>query len=429
MAVARRVECTRGVVSLVVGLVLTAAPSFDLSTLGKGEALPALLWERAPELQQARADVAAAEAAFRKSERLPNPDLDVGLNTLPVGPLNPPGLKDPFLNVPNVAVGLSVLLELGKRAPRQDAASQRVVVAAQQAREALRRRLSDAWAVMADVAAAQVRVSILERLAVDAARLTTLQRARANTGDTAELDVDRAQLEEENVEAALGDARELLAAQLRACADVLTMPCLPFADVAQANTWLDRRFESSESGVEERPDLKALEATAQAAKADEALARNQWMPDFTVRAGYVHDRFIESGNQMNSVFVGFSVPLRVFDHGQDEAEAAAVAVRAARDSHARQLELATAQRARLTGEVDVVEARQRRLRERTVPLATEVVGRLTAAVSRGSSSLQELLLARRTLSELLLTAADLDRRVFQLHLERAQLSGVKLDVE
>lgn len=429
MAVARRVECTRDVVSLVVGLVLSAAPSFDLSTLGKGEALPALLWERAPELQQARADVAAAEAAFRKSERLPNPDLDVGLNTLPVGPLNPPGLKDPFLNVPNVAVGLSVLLELGKRAPRQDAASQRVVVAAQQAREALRRRLSDAWAVMADVAAAQVRVSILEGLAVDAARLTTLQRARANTGDTAELDVDRAQLEEENVEAALGDARELLAAQLRTCADVLTMPCLPFADVAQANTWLDRRFESSESGVEERPDLKALEATAQAAKADETLARNQWMPDFTVRAGYVHDRFIESGNQMNSVFVGFSVPLRVFDHGQDEAEAAAVAVRAARDSHARQLELATAQRARLTGEVDVVEARQRRLRERTVPLATEVVGRLTAAVSRGSSSLQELLLARRTLSELLLTAADLDRRVFQLHLERAQLSGVKLDVE
>lgn len=429
MAVARRVERTRGVVSLVVGLVLSAAPSFDLSTLGKGEALPALLWERAPELQQARADVAAAEAAFRKSERLPNPDLEVGLNTLPVGPLNPPGLKDPFLNVPNVAVGLSVLLELGKRAPRQDAASQRVVVAAQQAREALRRRLSDAWAVMADVAAAQVRVSILEGLAVDAARLTTLQRARANTGDTAELDVDRAQLEEENVEAALGDARELLAAQLRACADVLTMPCLPFADVAQANTWLDRRFESSESGVEERPDLKALEATAQAAKADETLARNQWMPDFTVRAGYVHDRFIESGNQMNSVFVGFSVPLRVFDHGQDEAEAAAVAVRAARDSHARQLELATAQRARLTGEVDVVEARQRRLRERTVPLATEVVGRLTAAVSRGSSSLQELLLARRTLSELLLTAADLDRRVFQLHLERAQLSGVKLDVE
>ncbi|MGV3625834.1 MAG: TolC family protein [Archangium sp.] len=415
--------------SVALSLLLSTSPTFELSTLEKGEALPELLWQRSPELQQARANVAAAKADFRKTTRLPNPDLDVGVNTLPVGQLNPPGLKDPFLNVPNVAVSLSVLLEVGKREPRQNAAAERAKQAALEAQEALRQKLFDAYAVLADVAAAQVRVSILEGLASDAHRLTELQGARAKTGDTAELDVDRAQLEEENVNASLGDAREQLQQELRTCAVLLAMPCSRFRDAAQANVWLDRRFESTERPVEERPDLKALESTARAARADETLAKNQWIPDFTVRAGYVHDRFIESGNQMNSVFVGFSVPLRVFDHGQDSAQAAAVAAKTADDVRARLIEIAANQRARLTTEVDAVEARQTRLREKSVPLAQQVVDRLTAAVTRGSSSLQELLLSRRTLSELLLTAAEMDRRVFQLHLERARLSGVNVHVE
>lgn len=415
--------------SAALSLLVCASPVFELSTLEKGEALPALLWERSPELQLARSQVAAAEAEYRKTTRLPNPDLDVGLNTLPLGQLNPPGLADPFLNVPNVAFGLSVLLEIGKREPRQSAAAERAKQAALQAQEALRQKLFDAYAVLADVAAAQVRVDILQGLADDAHRLTELQAARARTGDTAELDVDRAELEEENVRASLGDAREQLAEELRNCAVLLAMPCSRFKDAAQANVWLDRRFESTELRVEDRPDLKALEATARAARADEQLAKNQWLPDFTVRAGYVHDRFIESGNQMNSVFVGFSVPLRVFDHGQDDAQASAVAATAALQVRDRQLAIADSARARLTTEVEVVEARQARLREKSLPLASQVVERLTASVTRGSSSLQELLLARRTQSELLLTAAEMDRRVFQLHLERARLSGVNVHVE
>ncbi len=414
--------------SAVVCALVATSPVFELSELGKGEVLPALLWERSPELQQARAEVAAAEAAFRKTTRLPNPDLDVGLNTIPVGELNPPGLRDPLLNVPNLSIGLSVLLEVGKREPRQGAAAARARQTALAAQELLRQRLFEAYGVLADVAASQVRVEILESLADDARKLTELQQARARTGDAAELDADRAQLEEENVSAALGDARESMAAQLRACAALLAMPCERFRDGAQANAWLDRRFESTERPMEERPDVAALEAEVRAARADEQLAKNQWIPDFTVRAGYVHDRFRESGNQMNSFFLGFAVPLRFFDHGQDDAQAAAVTVKSKEAARTRLLEVAAAGRTRLTSEVEVLESRQTRLRDKVLPLAGQVVERLTAAVTRGSSSLQELLLARRTLSELLLNAADMDRRVFQLHLERARLSGVDADV-
>jgi len=158
-----------------------------------------------------------------------------------VGPLNPPGLSEPFLNVPNVAVGLSVLLELGKRGPRQDATSEAARAAALEALEQLRRKVLDLEDVIGDVAAAQVRVDALDGLSDDARKLTELQQARAQKGDTSDLDADRARLEQEGTVTALGEAREQLAAALRGCADVLANPCTPFADAAQAGTWLERK--------------------------------------------------------------------------------------------------------------------------------------------------------------------------------------------
>jgi hypothetical protein len=142
---------------------LAATPPLDLSTQPTDEALATLLWERAPELQDARARVAAALAETRKTRRLPNPELDVGLNTLPLGALNPDCVADsacasaPWLNIPNLQVGLSVLLEIGKREPRQEAAAWAVRAAALEALEALRQRVLTLHDVLGDVAAAQVR--------------------------------------------------------------------------------------------------------------------------------------------------------------------------------------------------------------------------------------------------------------------------------
>lgn len=408
----------------VIATLVVAASPLDLSAVGDGASLPELVWRQAPDLHDARVRVALAEAERQKALRLPNPGLDVGLNTIPVGPLNPPELKDPLLNVPNVAVGVSVLIELGKRGPRQDATAEAARAAALDALDAVRRRVLDLEDVIGDVASAQVRVAALQGLGVDAQRLADLQAARADKGDTSSLDADRARLEVEGTLTAVGEAQELLAATLRQCADIVAAPCVAFADVVQANAWLDRHVaRAPDEALPQRNDLRALEAAVKSARAAQTLAANRWLPDPTVRLGYVRDQFVISGNQQNSFFVGVSLPLPFFDHGQDDAEAARKTAESAEQARTRLLESARAQLSRLDGEVTSVEARQKRIKEQSLPLAQSVVSRLDAAVTRGAAPLQELLLARRTLAELLLTAAELDRTVFHLRVARARLSS------
>jgi cobalt-zinc-cadmium efflux system outer membrane protein len=293
--------------ALTTGL-LSAAPPLELSQLDDASQLATVVWQQAPELAEARIRLARAVAEQGKAERLPNPGLDLSVNTLPIGPLNPEGLKDPFLNVPNVAVGLSWLVELGKRGPRQEATSEAARAAALEALDQVRRKALELEDVIGDVAAAQVRVSALASLADDARRLAALQDARAQKGDTAELDADRARLELEGTLTAQGEAAEQLAAALRECADVVGAPCVPFEALAQANHWLDHRCTASEASLTGRPDLEALEANVKAARAAERLARASAIPDPLLRVGYVRDQFVISGNQQNSLFVGVSLP-------------------------------------------------------------------------------------------------------------------------
>ncbi|MBL8911330.1 MAG: TolC family protein [Archangium sp.] len=407
---------------VILALVLSAGQPLDLSSVGDGASLPELVWKQSPELRDARIRIAQADAERRKALRLPNPGLDLGLNTIPVGPLNPPDLKDPFLNVPNVAVGLSVLLEIGKRGPRQEATSEAARAAALDALDLVRRRTLDLEDLIGDVASAQVRVDALQSLGADAQRLAELQAARADKGDTSALDADRAKLEVEGTLTAIGEAQELLAATQRACAEIVAIPCTQFADVTQANAWLDRHVRTG-GPVEQRPDVRALEASIKSARAAQLLASRGWLPDPTVRFGYVRDQFVVSGNQQNSFFVGVSMPLPLFERGQDDAEAARIAAETTEQARARLLEAANAQLTRVDAEIVTVETRQKRVKEQSLPLARSVVSRLDAAVTRGAAPLQELLLARRTLAELLLTAAELDRTVFHLRVARARLSS------
>lgn len=409
---------------LVVLQASEAVDELDLSATIDPKALAERVWTSSPDLQQARAKVAAARADALRSEYLPNPALDLSVNTIPVGPLNPPDLKDPLLNVPNASVALSVLLEIGKRGPRQDAMHEAARAAALDALEQLRQRVLAAEEAISDVAAAEVRVSTLTVLASDAERLTRIQRARAEKGDTSPLDADRAQLEEEGIFTGLGEAHDAMAESLRACTELVGARCLPFGDRGRASAWLDRTFDVAPADVSNRPDVRSLAATQKSAEAAQLLALRHWVPDPTLRVGYVHDRFTISGNQQNSVYVGLSFPLPVFDHGQADAAAAGVAANAAARARDRLVLVASSQLARVESELSSVEARQRRLRQHSLPLAQSVVERLNAAVTRGAAPIQELLLARRTYAELLLTANDLDRASSRLRVARARVTGV-----
>lgn len=414
-------------------VALAAAPLpppgvLDLSRLPGDQELAAFVWAHAPGLDAQRARLAAARAEVDKALRLPNPELDVGVNTLPVGPLNPtnpPALQSqPLLDVPNLQLGLSVLLEVGKRGPRQTATAEAARAAALDALDDLRRRVLGLLDVLGDVASAEVRVVALERLAADAARLTELQRARADKGDTSLLDADRAQLEQEGAWTALADAREAVAEGLRLCSEAVGVPCRPFASAEAATSFLTRRWDVGAAPPGGRPDLRALEAQQRSGEAASTLAARRALPDPTLRLGYVHDRFVASGNQQNSLFVGLSLPLPLFERGEADARAARAAAQSARATRERLAQAAAAQLERVDAQSATVEARQSRLRTQALPLAESVVARLETAVTRGAAPLQELLLSRRTRAELLLTLNDLDRAAFHLEVERARLTGV-----
>ena len=422
-------QSTQAVISLMVLAVLSETSPvdvLDLSTTNDSAVLAEQVWASSPDLQQARTKVAAARADALRAGYLPNPALDLSLNTIPLGPSNPPNHKDAWLNEPNVGVALSVLLEVGKRGPRQDSMHEAARAAALDALEQLRQRVLAAEDAISDVAAAEVRVATLIVLASDAERLTRLQRARSEKGDTSPLDADRAQLEEEGIFTSLGEARDAMAEGLRLCTEVVGARCLPFGDRGRASAWLERTFDVAQADFAQRPDVRSLAATQKSAQAAQLLAERHALPDPTLRLGYVYDRFTVSGNQANSLYVGLSIPLPVFDHGQADAAAAAVAASAASQARERLILVATSQLARVESELGNVESRLRRLRQHSLPLAQSVVERLNAAVTRGAAPIQELLLARRTYAELLLTTNDLDRTSFRLRVARARVTGAGL---
>ncbi len=413
---------------LAASLVLLTLPALGadraplkLSDLPEDAGLAALVAQQTPDVVLERGKVEAARAEALRAHLLPNPSLDLSWNTVPLGPTNPEGLS-PLADVPNYAIALSVPFELGKRGPRQEATRQAANAAALSAQGLVRERYYDLLDKIAEVAADELRIRALSSLSEDATRLSDIQRARAQKGDASELDADRALLEQEKLASSLGEEQEKLAADLRGCAQAAGTRCEPFGAGELAARYLARR-PTATAPAEQRPDVAALAAQQASAEASLTLANRRWLPDPSLRVGYVKDQFIVSGNQPNSLFVGLSFPLPVFDHGQADARAAQAV--AASAGQARDLLIAQAQRdlERIAEQSSAIERRRSLLQERTLPLAKALTARLEAAVQRGATPVQELLLTRRTYGELLLDASELDLAAFRLAHARARLSA------
>ncbi|WP_434387110.1 TolC family protein [Melittangium boletus] len=405
-----------------------ARDSVTLDSLPDEDGVAELLWERSTQFTQARIRVDEAQAELTRTQLLPNPELDLSWNTLPLGPTNPPGL-DRLRDVPNYQAGVSQLVELGKRGPRQRSARAALSATALDVQAELRELTYDFLQRVAAVATAQVRLAELEGLAADAARLTGLERIRQQRGDTAGLDVDRAVLEEAQLQGQLAEEHSNLSEALLECSRAAGLACVPFSARELAAAFLERRLSRTPTPnteeLPQRPDLRALQAQRQSSQESLTLARRGWVPDPTFRVGYVHDRFVESGNQLNSVFVGMSFPLPVFDRGQASARLASAQAEAA--ERTRQQLTAQARRdvTALVAQRDALEARRAQVRQKNLPLASSLVGRLEAAVKAGGASLQDLIFARRTYGQLLLDAAQLDLNAYHLsvELERASAAG------
>ena len=278
--------------------------------------------------QLARARVANARADSQRALLLPNPTLDLSANTLPVGETNPAGVgfaetcpTSPWDS--RCSSSWASANRVSKRPLRPRARRRRLE--AQQ----LRLKVLELEDVIGDVAAAQVRTDALEGLADDAGKLASLQRARARRATPrSSTRIGRASKREHPT--ALGEARAQRPGQLRLCARWSPFPARrsrrpktpPGGSTA---TW---SRPPSSPGAAPRPSRPRRHHRVRA-RGRAPGPKNGWIPDPTLRVGYVRDQFVVSGNQQNSLFVGVSLPLPIFDHHQDDADAAAAAALAA----------------------------------------------------------------------------------------------------
>jgi cobalt-zinc-cadmium efflux system outer membrane protein len=410
------------------GAVQAAPASLALARLPSNEELAALLWTRNPDVVAARARVEQSQAEMERAERLPNPVLDTSWNTIPIGETNPAHLDRPLLNVPNYQVGLSQPIELGKRGPRQESTRLGRRAAGLDAAETLRLAHLDLLSAIGRVATAEERIVSLEGQVGDAVRLTSLVRERASHGDVARLDEDRARLEEAKLRSLLAEERHQLSLALLDCGRTAGIPCEPFGSPEEAHAFLDAGASLPDAArlrqaIEERPDLQSLAAQQAAAESALRLARARRIPDPTVRLGYTRDQFLVSGNQENSLAVGIVLPLPVFERGQADAALALSAKRLAETTRRLRRQQSERDLARLLDDFQALKVRQENLRRDYLPLARSLVDRLTATVKAGGTPLPELLLARRSLNELLTDSSDLDQSVFETALSLRRLSG------
>ncbi len=405
-----------------------AARSLEVTDYDDESRLVAALWERAPEVIDARSAAATAASDLHKARTLPNPQLDFTWGTMPIGRTNPQDLHDPWSHVPNYNVGISELIELGKRGPRAAAAAAQLEQAQAQALATLGTRFFALLEAIGDIAKNQARAGVLNAQVHAGDDTIALERARAAKGETAAADLERAELEHMRLVAARDAARSDLETARAACAAIVAAPCPAFPTARAAREYLRRVAAATAPRTwlpeleRQRPDIAALDAALRAADEQATLARRRAVPDVTLRVGYTYDTFEQAGNQRQSAALGVQVPLPVFDRGQADLETATAALAKARDTRA-----ALVETARITLETAV---RQRalvasRIEQMGTALGTarSVRAAMEGAAREGGTSQLDVLLAQRAHQDLLLARTDLDGDAYAAALKIREAAG------
>ncbi|MET0342624.1 MAG: TolC family protein [Polyangiales bacterium] len=362
----------------------------------------------APAFSAARRDALAAEAESRQARLYENPTLDAAWGTVPVGQTNPADLSRPFARVPNYAVGLGYTFPVGKRPARRTRADALTRAAGAEVDLSARELALSLAEVLGQLATATLRRQGIGDLVAGGKRAIELAEARVRAQFGAPLDVDQIRIEVERTEALLAEVDSEIERGRAECAALVGVPCRNFESASAARAYLARWFAPrvGATRISERADLRALAAYGDAASAEARLARATRLPDPTVRLGYVHDRFLVSGNQLNSLNLSVSVPLPVFDRGQVRAGAADTARRMITEERARRLAVAEARAPALESRLALSRGRCQRLEREVIPSALKVLTSLETAAEARLLPLTQVIQSRRIVSELFIEEAE-----------------------
>jgi cobalt-zinc-cadmium efflux system outer membrane protein len=408
-----------------IGSIIALLNAVDLARgaevpLSLGEAI-ALALKKSPELAVERRQIDVAKGELTKARVYPlNPELEVN----PAYGFGRPrdGDKTVGTNAFDVAVSqtLQIKGQWGLRIERAEADLDRT---GWTVRDAERRIRADVTRVFNDVLIAQERVKFFGEIVALNQELLNISQQLFEAGAVPRLDMLRAEVE---LRRALNDRtteeRNLVAARkelnllLGQPTDFVPQPVGPLL-YALGELNLERL---KRTGMESRPDLKAMRAGLDAVEKELAIARaERFFPEVAVSLGYSNDLAIDGREQR--VLFGVAIPLPLFNRRQGEIEIAL-------GERSRQTAALSFVAARIDKEVaqayELFVASQRIVEEfvkRIVPQQEENFRLLREGYEAGQFRLTDVLLGQREFIEGRLRYLDAAAQynLFAVELERA----------
>jgi cobalt-zinc-cadmium efflux system outer membrane protein len=355
-----------------------------------------LALEHNTDFRVAQAQVDAALAQLKVVREFPNPNL--GLSTAKISTDGTPegtALGNTLLNRSYDSIAsLSQLFLVGKRGLMRDAAKEGVNSAEFQREDAKRLLLQAVTQAYAAALAALRQSEVMEDSAAKLRSEADIAAHRFKAGDLSAS--DQAQIEIAADQDELNaDAERSIAKTAVVTLEILLGEPAPSGTTVLADS-LDQWMKTMAPGLEEaavgtRPDIAAAESAVRQADANVRLQQRQRIPDVTASVQFERN----PPAQPDTVGVGLSLPLPLWDHFTGEV----LAARAAREQSQAQLD-----KARIQAAADVAAARvafheayQRFLRYEAslVPKSAAVARSVSYAYGKGGASVLDLLEAER----------------------------------
>lgn len=285
----------------------------------------------------------------------------------------------------------------GKRQRRVESARAATRVTAYELADVRRQTIFQVKKAFTDILVAQATLALaLENLKA-LSETVRLQRFRAERGDISELELTRIEIQRFAVERDAQDARQAAQAAKIALRGLVNPEALP-ADfnVTEELAFVDVRLDRMalfRLAFENRPDLRAAQASYEKARADVNLARaNAWW-DVTPQIEY------QRIGKDNTIGVGVSLPIRIFDRNQGEiARTRAEVERTASVREAARIQALTDVDSALAAAQSERE-KVRLLRDVYLPKARQARDTVNFAYRRGGLSLLDFLDAERAYRE------------------------------
>lgn len=383
-----------------------------LASAALGQPLPKLTLEQAvaeamdrnQALLAEKSNIEIARARQITAGLRPNPVVTASTQTLNL--FGAPYSPDSPLGPNQFTLHTDLTLETaGKRQRRIGLAGEDLALSEAAFRESLRQLISEIRSSYVDVQLARESLALARQTLESFQKLVSINEARLNAGDLAEVELERSRVALLQVSAAEQQARlRLEEAKARLRLGLGRKEDSGDFDVEEAFRDGPAPADPSEAlarALRQRPDLQAQRISVARAEADFRLQRANARPDYTVGAEV--SRQWVAGIAGNSMGFSVSVPLPVFNRNQGEI------ARAERETEQARRRLAAAELAVRTG---VATAYQRclshgelvrRIEADMLARARRVLATTRYSYERGEASLVELLDAQRAFNEAMQT--------------------------